>query len=149
MAWISARREIYAQINLIFLSTSVALNIWVFTSFFLILKIVYMSLFGRFQFWAPTRFPEVICPRYDPEEICSSNPPVVTGICDPNKSRALHHRSTKIPFLLGFAIKVVCWHRHQTVKSYHNFWINNSTIQFFIVLFIFSLGMYEKKKLTL
>ena len=25
-----------------------------------------MSLFGRFRFWAPTRFLEVICPRYDP-----------------------------------------------------------------------------------
>ena len=25
-------------------------------------------------------------------EIRSSNPPVVTGICDPNKSRARHHR---------------------------------------------------------
>ena len=26
-----------------------------------------MSLFGRFRFWAPTRFPGVICPRYDPD----------------------------------------------------------------------------------
>ena len=24
----------------------------------------FMSLFGRFRFWAPTRFPEVICLRY-------------------------------------------------------------------------------------
>ena len=29
------------------------------------------------------------------QEICSSNRPVVTGICDPNKSRAPHHRSKK------------------------------------------------------
>ena len=27
------------------------------------------------------------------EEICSSNPPVVTGICDPNKFQAQHHRN--------------------------------------------------------
>ena len=26
------------------------------------------------------------------QEICSSNPPVVTGICDPNNSRAWHHQ---------------------------------------------------------
>ena len=30
------------------------------------------------------------------QEIRSSNPPVVTGICDPNKSRARHHRSLKL-----------------------------------------------------
>ena len=29
------------------------------------------------------------------QEIRSSNPPVVTGICDPNKSRARHYRSLK------------------------------------------------------
>ena len=29
-------------------------------------------------------------------EICSSNPPVVTGICDSNKFRARHHRSLKL-----------------------------------------------------
>ena len=27
------------------------------------------------------------------QEICSSNPPVVAGICDPNKSQAWHHHS--------------------------------------------------------
>ena len=26
------------------------------------------------------------------QEFRSSNPPVITGICDPNKSRAQHHR---------------------------------------------------------
>ena len=30
------------------------------------------------------------------QEIRSSNPPMVTGICDPNKSRARHHRSFKL-----------------------------------------------------
>ena len=30
------------------------------------------------------------------QEIRSSNPPVITGIRDPNKSRARHHRSLKL-----------------------------------------------------
>ena len=30
------------------------------------------------------------------QEIHSSNPPVVTGICDPNKSQAQQHRSLKL-----------------------------------------------------
>ena len=30
------------------------------------------------------------------QEICSPNPPVLTGICDLNKSRARHHRSLKL-----------------------------------------------------
>ena len=34
------------------------------------------------------------------QEIRSSNPPVATGICDPNKSRTRHHRS------LIFALKL-------------------------------------------
>ena len=38
---------------------------WVFTSYFMILKIFCMSLFGHFQFWVPTPFLEVICPRCD------------------------------------------------------------------------------------
>ena len=42
---------------------------WVFTSYFVILITFCMSLFGRFQFWVPTRFPEVICPRYSPAKI--------------------------------------------------------------------------------
>ena len=29
------------------------------------------------------------------QEICSSNPPVVTEICDPNKSRARHNRTLR------------------------------------------------------
>ena len=35
------------------------------------------------------------------QEIRSSNPPVVTGICDPNKSGARHHRSCEKMFTLG------------------------------------------------
>ena len=30
------------------------------------------------------------------QQIGSSNPPMVTGICDPNKSRARHRRSLKV-----------------------------------------------------
>ena len=30
------------------------------------------------------------------KEIRSSSPPVVTGSCDPNNSRARHHRSLKL-----------------------------------------------------
>ena len=36
------------------------------------------------------------------QEIRSSNPPVVTGICDPNKSRARHHRSLKLGLKLKY-----------------------------------------------
>ena len=32
------------------------------------------------------------------QEIRSSNPPVVTGIYDPNNSRAQHHCSLEMPF---------------------------------------------------
>ena len=35
-------------------------------------------------------------------EICSSKPPVVTGICDPNKSQARHHRSLKLSSKLKY-----------------------------------------------
>ena len=38
------------------------------------------------------------------QEICSSYPPVVTGICDPNKSRARHHRSLKLGSKLNHLI---------------------------------------------
>ena len=38
-------------------------------------------------------------------EIRSSNPPVVTGICDPNKSQARHHRSFKIGLKLKYLNK--------------------------------------------
>ena len=34
--------------------------------------------------------------------VCSSNPPVVTGICDPNKSRAQHHCSFKFSSKLKY-----------------------------------------------
>ena len=37
------------------------------------------------------------------QEIRSSNPPVVTGICDPNKSRARHHR--KVTIFLAVHVK--------------------------------------------
>ena len=36
------------------------------------------------------------------QELRSSNPPMVTGICDPNKSRARHHLSLKIGLKLKY-----------------------------------------------
>ena len=36
------------------------------------------------------------------QEIRSSNPPVVTGICDPNKFRARHHLSFKVHIIAKF-----------------------------------------------
>ena len=41
------------------------------------------------------------------QEILSSNPPVVTGICDPNKSRARHHRSLKLGSKLKYLNKMI------------------------------------------
>ena len=40
------------------------------------------------------------------QEICSSNPPVVAGICDPNKSQAQHHCSLKNWFLQFFELYI-------------------------------------------
>ena len=36
------------------------------------------------------------------QEIRSSNPPVVTGICDPNKARARHHYNLKLGLKLKY-----------------------------------------------
>ena len=58
-------------ISLVFLSTSVALSILSLYQLFRDSETFSMSLFGHFQFWAPTRFPEVICPRYGPRGIIS------------------------------------------------------------------------------
>ena len=41
------------------------------------------------------------------QEIRSSKPPVVTGICDLNKSRARHHRSLKLGSKLKYLNKVL------------------------------------------
>ena len=40
------------------------------------------------------------------QEIRSSNPPVVTGIYDPNKSWARHHRSLKLGSKLKYLNKI-------------------------------------------
>ena len=50
------------------------------------------DLFGS-QIPATTRGFE---PRLCMQEICGSNPPVVAGICDPNKFRVRHHRINNI-----------------------------------------------------
>ena len=57
-------------ISIIFLSTFV-LNILSLCQLFCDSETFSMSLFGHFQFWAPTRFPKVICPRYRPGGIIS------------------------------------------------------------------------------
>ena len=41
------------------------------------------------------------------QEILSSSPPMVTVICDPNKSRARHHRSIKLGSKLNYLNKKV------------------------------------------
>ena len=74
MVWSSARRKIYLHIDLsrcvsfYFLSASVALKILSVYQLFHDFKI-FMSLFGRFQFLAPTCFLEVIYPRYNSDTI--------------------------------------------------------------------------------
>ena len=55
-------------ISLYFLSASVALNILSVYHLFPDFE-NFMSLFGRFQFLAPTCFLEVIYPRYNPDTI--------------------------------------------------------------------------------
>ena len=55
----------------------------------------------------------VSCSQLCMQEYRSSNPPVVTGICDPNKSRARHHHSFKLGSKLKYlniiyvAIKII------------------------------------------
>ena len=42
------------------------------------------------------------------QEIRSSNPPVVTGTCDPSKSRAQHHHSLKLGLKLKYLNMIFC-----------------------------------------
>ena len=39
------------------------------------------------------------------QEICSLNPPMVTGLCDPNKSQAQHYCSLKLGSKLKYLDK--------------------------------------------
>ena len=48
---------------------------------------------------------------------CSSIPPVVTGICDPNKSQAQHHNSFKLKLCNFNLVKCLIW------KKKKNEWI--------------------------
>ena len=54
--------EISASITQVIYFTFI---LWTLTSYFLILKTFYLSLFGCFSFGAPTPFSEVICPRHN------------------------------------------------------------------------------------
>ena len=57
-------RSISRFISLVFLSTSVTLNILSLYQLSLDFENFSMSLLGHFRFWAHTLFPEIICPRY-------------------------------------------------------------------------------------
>ena len=48
------------------------------------------------------------------QEIRSSNPPVVTGICAPNKSRARYHRSLNI---FSFPFANFCFRQNTVVQD--------------------------------
>ena len=47
------------------------------------------------------------------QEIHSSNPTVVTGICDPNKSQARHHNSLKLDLKLKYRNQ-----KHSKIKKH-------------------------------
>ena len=58
--WVDLFLLIFFQLHLLWTS-------WVFSSYFMILKI--LSLFGPFWFWTLTSFPEVVCLWYNPDTI--------------------------------------------------------------------------------
>ena len=67
MAWTSSLQEerfiwrlINRFISLIFYQLQLLWRYWVFTCYSMILEILCMSLFGRFQFWVPTHFLNLI-----------------------------------------------------------------------------------------
>ena len=82
------------------------------------------------RFFSPPTFPETrvffLALGRMQEEICSSNSPVVTGIRDPNKSRARHHPSlkpgSKIKYLKAMALRYLIFEPgfKQTNHPYKN-----------------------------
>ena len=54
------------------------------------------------------------------QEIRSSNPPVATGICDPNKSRARHHRKKNLIEIQKKEIKLTFSHLSHRGLSLNN-----------------------------
>ena len=52
------------------------------------------------------------------QEIRSSNPPVITAICDPNKSQARHHRSFKFGSKLKYLNRAQYYFRGRNIASY-------------------------------
>ena len=77
------------------------------------------------------------------QEICSSNPPVVTVICDPNRSRSRHHRSLK----LGSKLKYLNYERDfnkELIKRFANIYeLCNEDINKFILLLRKGVYPYE------
>ena len=60
------------------------------------------------------------------QEIRSSNPPVVTGICDPNKSRKRHHRNHT--WIFEFNIQWIISHYHWFVLLFVCLFLISSSI---------------------
>ena len=60
------------------------------------------------------------------QEIRSSNPPVVTGICDPIKSRAGYHRSFKLGSKLKHLTLISCLKRFAGRRGKINLFISDN-----------------------
>ena len=63
-----------------------------------------MKISCRIALWPSGLGNDFVCKGF------AVHPPVVTGICDPNKSRARHHRSLK----LGSKLKYLNINQHKT-----------------------------------
>ena len=63
--------------------------------------------------------------------IRSSNPPVVTGICDPNKSRARHHRNTLQLSVNDYIYNIKY---HISTKMYHVVYLSEERFVTFLAV---------------
>ena len=105
--------------SIIFLSTSVALNILSFHQLFHDFE-NFMSLFGHFQFWAHTYFLEVICPRYAPSCLC----------CCHNRNHFFLHKQNKSSESKGkFRQASNCCRR--VLKAAKHAYTNKTRVNFF------------------
>ena len=50
------------------------------------------------------------------QEVSSSNPPVITGICNPSKSWAWHDHSFKLGSKLRFAVQMLQWSLENVIQ---------------------------------
>ena len=72
------------------------------------------------------------------QKVCSSNPPVVTGICDPNKSWAQHHCSFKLGLKLKYLNKSTAINNTVVINK------KASKIQKFVEMFFVGIGFFWK-----